>query len=184
MEFRNVPSSRDHPRMCGDHQHTDSLEAATRGSPPHVRGPPTSSSGQENEERITPACAGTTQKHPEVLDNAKDHPRMCGDHWRPMDRLAPSRGSPPHVRGPLGITSATTTEKGITPACAGTTLTFDKAVMSHGDHPRMCGDHWGEAVEPKTITGSPPHVRGPRRPCADAYPLSRITPACAGTTNR
>ena len=33
-------ASRDHPRMCGDHSQCWTAKIISRGSPPHVRGPP------------------------------------------------------------------------------------------------------------------------------------------------
>ncbi len=66
--------------MCGDHKFDYSCKFVIWGSPPHVRGPPEIFSLIKEELGITPACAGTTRCMAEVLQNARDHPRMCGDH--------------------------------------------------------------------------------------------------------
>ena len=71
---------------------------------------------------------------------------------------------------------------GITPACAGTTHGSASLCSSLGDHPRVCGDYslcpWSYPI----LLGSPPRVRG--LPCGiyTSGGVTRITPACAGTT--
>ncbi len=91
----------------------------------------------------------------------RDHPRMCGDHFIEISFRKSVEGSPPHVRGPPRVGTPTEKKVGITPACAGTT----KCGLSRGrldrDHPRMCGDHAASSYQTATISGSPPHVRGP-----------------------
>ena len=51
------------------------------------------------------------------------------------------------------------------------------------DHPRMRGDHFGQARLRGRRKGSPPHARGPRRRRFTSSHPFRITPACAGTTS-
>ena len=67
---------------------------------------------------------------------------MCGDHVDICKRNNIDEGSPPHVRGPLAGIVALVMKIGITPACAGTTKEVEKVWILHGDHPRMCGDHY------------------------------------------
>ena len=50
------------------------------------------------------------------------------------------------------------------------------------DHPRLCGDHKGIAMQRIEPLGSPPPVRGPRSGVRAIKRSNRITPACAGTT--
>ena len=71
---------------------------------------------------------------------------------------------------------------GITPACAGKTMTIEFSVNSVRDHPRMCGKDSTLAITPFVITGSPPHVRERRIMEIMAQSNPRITPACAGKT--
>ena len=92
-------------------------------------------------------------------------------------------GSPPHVRGPPMILYHKYTVFGITPACAGTTKLWRNILRKKRDHPRMCGDHQATFTDPRVISGSPPHVRGPHRFRVDKRKPRGITPACAGTTN-
>ena len=46
----------------------------------------------------------------------------------------------------------------------------------------MCGEHSGTSKSTSTLNGSPPHVRGTPDYPSLAFPLERITPACAGNT--
>ena len=70
----------DHPRMCGDHVCVSIDILVIRGSPPHVRGPPSILSVISMSAGITPACAGTTTTAMFNTGMYRDHPRMCGDH--------------------------------------------------------------------------------------------------------
>ena len=73
---------------------------------------------------ITPACAGTTGNIYSCGCCVWDHPRMCGDHASIAILLSVVSGSPPHVRGPHDVKFNALIETGITPACAGTTLSM------------------------------------------------------------
>ena len=53
---------RDHPRMCGEHSVVSQPPLSFEGSPPHVRGTPSSALHEDCQHRITPACAGNTFK--------------------------------------------------------------------------------------------------------------------------
>ena len=66
---------------------------------------------------------------------------MCGDHYTGGEIMSMSKGSPPHVRGPLEEDGESIFVPGITPACAGTTAMSIAGVYFLWDHPRMCGDH-------------------------------------------
>src|SRR5690554_4710723 len=127
--------------MCGDHSTYLAIMARKAGSPPHVRGPPPSLSDNQNSSGITPACAGTTLTLPRVYPMHWDHPRMCGDHQEQIDGSITTWGSPPHVRGPRKKGDEVYQERGITPACAGTTVDTIALSVILRDHPRMCGDH-------------------------------------------
>ena len=69
-------------------------------------------------------------------------------------------GSPPHVRGKVGVTDIAPVSPRITPACAGKST--------------ICGE-WQQ-----TFGGSPPHVRGKDMDTLQTVHDARITPACAG----
>ena len=107
---------------------------------------------------------------------------MCGNYASCPAHHLSGLGSPPHVRELLVMANPAHTLKGITPACAGTTVISLNLPMLAWDHPRMCGNYRSEVLERHSKRGSPPHVRElPQRP-HKAAPLIGITPACAGTT--
>ena len=87
--------------MCGENQPLAYKLADAQGSPPRVRGKPVFHEMPVRRGRITPACAGKTLHHVHDLDQAEDHPRVCGEN---QDT-------------PLGAY----VEERITPACAGKT---------------------------------------------------------------
>mgnify|MGYP006983524729 CR=1 FL=1 len=53
-------SSRDHPRMCGEHLSGTGTGTGHEGSSPHVRGAPRIATGARMACGIIPACAGST----------------------------------------------------------------------------------------------------------------------------
>ena len=72
-------------------------------------------------QRITPACAGKTDKEGRSLTDAQDHPRMRGEDEFTgiIDKMG--KGSPPHARGRPVIVQGMQVRTRITPACAGKT---------------------------------------------------------------
>ena len=66
---------------------------------------------------------------------------MCGEHTYTADDVVHSKGSSPHVRGAHANGIQGNAERGIIPACAGSTLQFHADIFDIGDHPRMCGEH-------------------------------------------
>lgn len=48
---------------------------------------------------ITPACAGKSTVVAVVVEDNKDHPRMCGEKKSFANSIEMELGSPPHVRG-------------------------------------------------------------------------------------
>ena len=72
--------------------------------------------------------------------------------------------------------------RGITPACAGKTLTTLQKLVTMGDHPRVCGKDLILLFHYLHELGSPPRVR--ERPSSRFQAISSagITPACAGKT--
>ena len=72
----------------------------------------------------------------------------------------------------------------LTPANAGTTPARPRWRRCGRAHPRECGDDSSALIEDPTLRGSPPRMRGRRRPIQNAIRISRLTPANAGTTRR
>ena len=58
---RRAPRSEDHPRVCGENAVEAAKKALSEGSPPRVRGKQEQLLRIDDEDRITPACAGKTR---------------------------------------------------------------------------------------------------------------------------
>ena len=90
------------------------------------------------------------------------------------------RGSPPHARGKGRQGHEEGAGLGITPACAGKSLSLTAMWTYWKDHPRMRGEKnsfsWSRCGE----SGSPPHARGKVGNIYSSMNSEGITPACAG----
>ena len=175
--------SPDHPRTCGEHSCAWCLCGTLLGSPPHMRGARDRADGARRLGGITPAHAGSTYWLPFRYTRRRDHPRTCGEHSRARPRRPSSTGSPPHMRGALGVDLHGGARGGITPAHAGSTRAARSERHGRRDHPRTCGEHDISAGKIDRIGGSPPHMRGAHPGYAGAGYAARITPAHAGSTS-
>ena len=134
-------TSRDHPRIRGEHSNAALYGRSWSGSSPHTRGAPARPSHKAAVPGIIPAYAGSTRKTPSTHSPQQDHPRIRGEHGA---RWTPSRdhpGSSPHTRGAptrgfLGVLPGR-----IIPAYAGSTKTFPSNHTRVSDHPRIRGEH-------------------------------------------
>ena len=75
--------SRDHPRMCGEHDYDSDMVHSAAGSSPHVRGAHRTKVLFLSNAGIIPACAGSTYFITQDIVSYRDHPRMCGEHCGP-----------------------------------------------------------------------------------------------------
>ena len=111
----------DHPRVCGKNWSRVCIRYRRRGSPPRVREKLVSGNKRLECYRITPACAGKTNRTPSHLRAVEDHPRVCGKNSKSSNRQSSMAGSPPRVREKLINTKIIRLYPRITPACAGKT---------------------------------------------------------------
>ncbi len=72
----------DHPRICGEHASKCSLKPVTEGSSPHMRGTPLRAYWAGYRGGIIPAYAGNTEIIHKLVPYLRDHPRICGEHWK------------------------------------------------------------------------------------------------------
>ena len=168
--------------MCGEHVIIKDEFKADAGSSPHVRGAHDVEPPGVLEERIIPACAGSTGQVTLQNHGGSDHPRMCGEHAVNAEVTAPTMGSSPHVRGARRVRPVARRGGRIIPACAGSTDAGTVQRLRGRDHPRMCGEHPGRRASASWSSGSSPHVRGAPPVRGPHPPRRRIIPACAGST--
>ena len=69
----------DHPRVCGEKLYEEMERGAGKGSPPRMRGKALRGNGERSGQGITPAYAGKSTAVAVVVEDNKDHPRVCGE---------------------------------------------------------------------------------------------------------
>ena len=112
----------DHPRGCGENLRDWVARNAAAGSPPRMRGKRKTARAHSGRFGITPADAGKTPVLRNDLQNARDHPRGCGENVQKVFPIFPISGSPPRMRGKRRRLCRLCRSKRITPADAGKTL--------------------------------------------------------------
>ena len=130
------------------------------GSPPPMRGKASPSTIRRQILRITPAYAGKSVQRSKYFNSIRDHPRLCGEKFEPLQKGYTMTGSPPPMRGKGANDRTAGVGTGITPAYAGKSLRHS--------------DCWCK------VYGSPPPMRGKGIPRHDILFLHGITPAYAG----
>ena len=133
--------SRDHPRVCGEHQRRQGNSLLGRGSSPRVRGTLAWLLSVHGASGIIPACAGNTWQIGGSDMGVRDHPRVCGEHHDGPHVRGRHCGSSPRVRGTRFLRSVESGPPGIIPACAGNTTAMTWSSPAPRDHPRVCGEH-------------------------------------------
>ena len=177
-------TSRDHPRIRGEHTAALIGPAIAGGSSPHTRGAHRRHRHRHPRGGIIPAYAGSTKIMPNLRRISQDHPRIRGEHGRRSDRRADLGGSSPHTRGAQRPAHASDDYVRIIPAYAGSTGRRRRRCRGRRDHPRIRGEHIQDTPLTNVTPGSSPHTRGaPIRRCYRS-PSRRIIPAYAGSTRR
>ena len=170
----------DHPRVRGEECPLLPPMPAPKGSPPRARGRGHPGPQWRQGGRITPACAGKSDRYSLRCRRRKDHPRVRGEELPEFDGYDYSEGSPPRARGRVVSTQLMLSPRRITPACAGKRSVVPATARSRWDHPRVRGEEPERFQCGEADRGSPPRARG-----RDGVPSPRaaadgITPACAG----
>ena len=93
------PSTRDHPRVCGEHPHMYATLHISEGSSPRMRGTHDDNTNQQEGRGIIPAYAGNTMGRMVCRLRPGDHPRVCGEHPADCRRAPTPSGSSPRMRG-------------------------------------------------------------------------------------
>ena len=90
---------RDHPRVCGEKDHTYQQGLERMGSPPRMRGKVLEITAYPLCKGITPAYAGKSKPRRHGSLSAGDHPRVCGEKPKLCPLAFLRSGSPPRMRG-------------------------------------------------------------------------------------
>ena len=129
----------DHPRACGANNIQDKDGVLYAGSSPRVRGKPFACGALFGHERIIPARAGQTTRHPGCCRTPTDHPRACGANCIKAETREGFIGSSPRVRGKPEELVVPVDCRRIIPARAGQTPAVTHSRTQPPDHPRACG---------------------------------------------
>ena len=130
-----------HPRVCGEHLRHSTRRSVLAGSSPRVRGTRILATGDLDDKRFIPACAGNTIYTTRGNLPISVHPRVCGEHSSAPDRIQPDFGSSPRVRGTRITRMIQPLRHRFIPACAGNTFYRWCTGFNIAVHPRVCGEH-------------------------------------------
>ena len=156
--------------MRGEYNYDNSIFDELQGSPPLARGIQRYCITLRLGGGITPACAGNTKFATESQPLRRDHPRLRGEYSSFQVQAKSLPGSPPLARGILYWWGVLSGEPGITPACAGNTITVNNSWQFYQDHPRLRGEYQAQFFPLVAESGSPPLARGiPFKTTQDIY---------------
>ncbi|KPI03769.1 hypothetical protein OK006_7390 [Actinobacteria bacterium OK006] len=171
-----------HPRLRGEDDSPNINALTFGGSPPPARGGHPAQFDDDDRERLTPACAGTTMTAPVQVGPSPAHPRLRGEDFSAAYTSALTSGSPPPARGGPARPETAHRPWRLTPACAGRTPRGSHPWSRPPAHPRLRGEDAGTYNSFGTGNGSPPPARGGPHVTRAQYERYRLTPACAGRT--
>ena len=133
-------SSRDHPRIRGEHVEVTSETFVIWGSSPHTRGAPRDWARALHGTGIIPAYAGSTAYCFLAVMLRRDHPRIRGEHTGIKVEDFSRWGSSPHTRGAPETNDNTAVAMGIIPAYAGSTPALHQSgARTQGSSPHTRG---------------------------------------------
>ena len=131
----------------------------------------------------SPRMRGASRFENQSLANARDHPRVCGEHQSLLSILSTLVGSTPRMRGAHELREQVRVHRGIIPAYAGSTKRRHGAQRQRQDHPRVCGEHSSSSGRFGIQTGSSPRMRGAQVRGGRYRRVQGIIPAHAGSTD-
>ncbi len=172
-----------HPRVCGERELTQYVDAQMSGSSPRVRGTRERAAWGMGHQRFIPACAGNAMVTPVAPARPSVHPRVCGERRVARTHSATAAGSSPRVRGTLPGGRGRRRQHRFIPACAGNAACSFEAPARRPVHPRVCGERWQLVPRGVRGNGSSPRVRGTRCQGRRGRPSRRFIPACAGNAS-
>ena len=157
---RRGPTSRVHPRVCGETQAHAGGRNRHQGPSPRVRGNRSFRPRPLRRTGSIPACAGKPATARSAASTFGVHPRVCGETVPSTIASSVSQGPSPRVRG--------------------NRVARQDGAGQPGVHPRVCGETSVSKNVNHRCAGPSPRVRGNRDPRAVARSGRGSIPACAG----
>ncbi len=130
-----------HPRLRGEHLHSNSALLDGDGSSPPARGTLAAAERHRLRVRFIPACAGNTGSAGSRMIRSSVHPRLRGEHRSGSLSTRRQTGSSPPARGTLPSARPLRRCPRFIPACAGNTCRGGPAREVRPVHPRLRGEH-------------------------------------------
>ena len=129
-----------------------------------------------------PAYAGKTHRIAASGKAEPEHPRVCGENCWPLPVTFGVLGTSPRMRGkPWRLWRQKKPWRNI-PAYAGKTVSDSPKKAQAAEHPRVCGENWGQGRQHCGGIGTSPRMRGkPVIPVDSLVGYGNI-PAYAGKT--
>ena len=190
----------EYPRAYGENDSRRRHCNVIKGIPPRIRGQLPVLITQIESSRNTPACTGTTKSELKGHWLKSEYPRLHGDNlhiseigaWVPgiprvhgdndMEKFHTrlDEGIPPRTRGQQTLVLVAHHAHGNTPACMGTTPSWDWTSRWRREYPRRYGASPSMSKSPLPSSGIPPQVRGDLQRGALGACGQRYTPAGTG----
>ena len=169
-----------HPRACGEHGISRSMDADRHGSSPRMRGTLLYELLLSVSSRFIPAHAGNTRRrHGHPRRNAV-HPRACGEHFDHCETNQVDYGSSPRMRGTLQPERSAHSSTRFIPAHAGNTHEASgHSVAYAGSSPRMRGTRYRPAGGTESRRFIPAHA-GNTRCCPPSPAMRPVHPRACG----
>ena len=112
----------EHPRVCGENNSRHFTQHIQVGTSPRMRGKPKEVIPVVRPPRNIPAYAGKTAACRLVPIAPAEHPRVCGENFRPVEGEKSAKGTSPRMRGKHPNMTSPLEAFGNIPAYAGKTF--------------------------------------------------------------
>ena len=132
--------------------------------------------------RLIPAHAGKTYSTSPWQCHSPAHPRSRGENVGATPSAVALPGSSPLTRGKLGFGGLFPSRRGLIPAHAGKTFTFERTSAGETAHPRSRGENPHAFSTASSTSGSSPLTRGKRSGSLMTVQMTGLIPAHAGKT--
>ena len=129
-----------------------------------------------------PAYAGKTVRSYSSRCYHAEHPRVCGENWKPANENSRLPGTSPRMRGKRTLVRGQVGPLRNIPAYAGKTTLPVSSTDPGAEHPRVCGENVLVVMPPPPRGGTSPRMRGKRRGNPEVPRRPRNIPAYAGKT--
>ena len=133
-------------------------------------------------ERNIPAYAGKTGHAEHLTQQAREHPRVCGENSLPRVPHRNCPGTSPRMRGKPGLPRPGQQLIRNIPAYAGKTGILENASSHASEHPRVCGENLTIVSTSPPMRGTSPRMRGKLFTTSMLTGAIRNIPAYAGKT--